>query len=104
MDDEDPEVLENEQSEKDDEEPVSLNDYGSASTGKKIHKPPTGEELREIKEAKDLFRWNSFKFRVSTTPAPSSSSSPTRNLSNQRSTHYYPTSVPSHQGYLHWTA
>lgn len=84
--DEDPEVLENEQSEKDDEEPVSPNDYGSASTGKKIHKPPTGEELREIKDATDLFRSNSFKLQVSTTPPPTSSSSLTQNLSKDRRT------------------
>lgn len=39
----------------------------SASTlggGGKPKKPPTGEEVREIKEATDLYKSNTFKLRV----------------------------------------
>ena len=35
-------------------------------TGRKPRKPPTGEEVRNIREATDLFRSNSFKFQVRT--------------------------------------
>ncbi|KAH9476209.1 Nucleolar protein 6 [Psilocybe cubensis] len=33
-------------------------------TGKKSHKPPTGEELRAIRDASDLFKSGSFKLQV----------------------------------------
>lgn len=33
-------------------------------TGKKSNKPPTGEELRAIKDASDLFKSGSFKLQV----------------------------------------
>ena len=35
-----------------------------AQRGGKPKKPPTGEEVRAIKEATDLFRSSSFKFQV----------------------------------------
>lgn len=62
--------FEEEKSEKDDEEPVNAND-GGPGQGKKINKPPTGEELRAIKDATDLFRSNSFKLQVSVLCPPS---------------------------------
>lgn len=40
--------------------------HGSAT---KPQKPPTGEELRVIKDATDLFRSSSFKLQVSTSRA-----------------------------------
>lgn len=36
----------------------------SASGGAKPKKPPTGEEVRAIKEATDLYKSNTFKLRV----------------------------------------
>lgn len=44
--------------------PVS-EDEAQRRTGKKGKKPPTGEELRAIKDATDLFRSSSFKLQVS---------------------------------------
>jgi U3 small nucleolar RNA-associated protein 22 len=54
----DVELLENE-----DDAPASA-DQVEPYTGKKSRKPPTGEELRTIKDATDLFRSSSFKLQV----------------------------------------
>lgn len=37
---------------------------GPSGGGGKPKKPPTGEEVRAIKEAKDLYKSNTFKLRV----------------------------------------
>ena len=43
-------------------DPTSQDEHRS---GTKPHKPPTGEEIRVIKDATDLFRSTSFKLQVS---------------------------------------
>ena len=37
---------------------------GETRSGTKLKKPPTGEELRAIKDATDLYRSSSFKLQV----------------------------------------
>lgn len=41
---------------------------GPSGGGGKPKKPPTGEEVRAIKEATDLYKSNTFKLRVRTFP------------------------------------
>lgn len=46
-------------------EPVSTSEHETDRiAGKGAKKPPTGEELRGIKDAADLYRSNSFKLQV----------------------------------------
>ena len=52
------------------EAPASA-DQADLHAGKKGRKPPTGEELRAIKDAADLFQSSSFKLQVSPySPSP----------------------------------
>lgn len=43
---------------------ADLDDEGGERRGTKPKKPPTGEELRDIKDAADLYRSSSFKLQV----------------------------------------
>lgn len=73
----DEEVAEEEDEEEEDEEDEwnGIRDSGADASisgpsggGGKPKKPPTGEEVRAIKEATDLYKSNTFKLRVSSTP------------------------------------
>ena len=44
----------------------AVNGEKNSSRGGKPKKPPTGEELRNIKDASELYRSNSFKLQVRT--------------------------------------
>jgi U3 small nucleolar RNA-associated protein 22 len=64
--------------------------------GTKPKKPPTGEGLRAIKDAADLFRSGSFKLQVT----PNSFDIPSYcRLTRLRSTHYCPMFAPKRLGY-----
>lgn len=99
--DEDCEIVgcEDEQSEEDNKEVVSADDGGVAS-GKRTNKPPTGEELRTIKDATDLFRSNSFKLQVSVLCSQGHAHIGYESAL-RRSTHCCLTSVRSRREYLH---
>lgn len=71
--------------------PSILQNHGEGSG--KPNKPPTGEELRVIKDAADLFRSSSFKLQVDTHLLSGSRSINTA----IRLMHYYPMSVPNLQ-------
>lgn len=58
------EALEGEQMEEQPTAVADLDNEGGERRGTKPKKPPTGEELRDIKDAADLYRSSSFKLQV----------------------------------------
>ena len=72
-------------------------------TGTKPKKPPTGEELRNIKDAADLYRSSSFKLQVRAPAATLVCPSHCRGHSSSRSTRCCPMFVQNTNVQLHWT-
>lgn len=82
------------------ERPPVVDVEGTGKRGTKPKKPPTGEELRNIKDAADLYQSSSFKLQVRRgSPEMLNCSQPRFRL-----THSFPTFVRNTNASPHWTA